>query len=49
MFIDKFQTKHINFKFELLKVDVEVLFEIPKLKRVEFLDPNGIDTQLLCS
>jgi len=37
------------FKFELLKADVEVLFEVPELEKAEFLDPNGVDPQLLCS
>jgi len=37
------------FKFELLKADVEVLFELPELEKAEFLDPNGVDPQLLCS
>ncbi|XP_027333112.1 beta-fructofuranosidase, insoluble isoenzyme CWINV6-like [Abrus precatorius] len=31
------------------QADVEVLFELPELESAEFLDPNGVDPQLLCS
>ncbi|XP_027941463.1 beta-fructofuranosidase, insoluble isoenzyme CWINV1-like [Vigna unguiculata] len=31
------------------QADVEVLFEVPELEKAEFLDPNGVDPQLLCS
>lgn len=32
-----------------MKADVEVLFELPELQSAEFLDPDGVDPQLLCS
>ncbi|XP_019443111.1 PREDICTED: beta-fructofuranosidase, insoluble isoenzyme CWINV3-like isoform X1 [Lupinus angustifolius] len=31
------------------QVDVDVLFEIPELESAEWLDPSGVDPQLLCS
>ncbi|KAK7321589.1 hypothetical protein VNO77_32387 [Canavalia gladiata] len=31
------------------QADVEVLFELPELESAEFLDPKGVDPQLLCS
>ncbi|KAE9586237.1 putative glycosidase [Lupinus albus] len=31
------------------QVDVDVLFEIPELESAEWLDPSGVDPELLCS
>jgi beta-fructofuranosidase len=33
----------------MIKADVEVFFEVPVLEEAEFLDPTGVDPQLLCS
>ena len=33
----------------ILKADVEVVFDLPGLEGAEFIDSNAIDPQLLCS
>lgn len=31
------------------KADIEILFEVPELQDAEFLNPTGVDPQLLCT
>ena len=38
-----------SLKLDFFKADVEVLFELPELENVEWLDESEVDPHVLCS